>query len=363
MPALAAASDFSWSDGVCDSTSRSVRRTWYDSNIVHDSSNSWERDGWRARGGWARKGNDDWSHWADDKWQAPSKRLRDGSWSSSGWSEQQWHDAAKWSPSDCGVDSHNGSNNKKVVDEDDEELEQPWYVDTHDLVLEPTPPETHLFTLLMLHSCTGGPDDFLPFFHRLKMSFRNQIKAVIPCAPLRTEDHYGWPREINSWFEYDCTSGDGNAVKHQDQLVDQRNRILGMIERERQLLPGGDARRLVLWGLSQGAGLAVDAALHSSCSIGGVIALRGMALQEGLENLPSRSADLELFAFNGGRDWICPPNEAKASYEALQPYGIRVEFDTDPALAHGCARGKQHLCQRELDGVASFLRRVWRDLQ
>ncbi|CAK0847368.1 unnamed protein product, partial [Prorocentrum cordatum] len=128
---------------------------------------------------------------------------------------------------------------------------------------------------------------------------------------------------------------------------------------ECQLLPGCDPRRLVILGLSQGAALAVDVALRARARVGGVVALRGMAL-------PSRHLAgpglLRLLAFNGARDWLCPPEEARASYEALRPYGVDVAFDTDEWLAHGCARGRQKLSRPEMQKVSAFLKECWSDL-
>lgn len=238
----------------------------------------------------------------------------------------------------------------------------PRYIDTHDLVLAPSEcGGDHRFTLLLLHSCTGGPDDFLAFFHRLDMPFRSKVRAVVPCSPVRLENHYGWEKELNSWFEYDATSGDGNAVKYPEQLVEQRERLLLLLEKERRRLPEHDSRRLVLWGLSQGAGLAVDVALRAPFPVGGVVALRGMALDAPPER-PEGSAPVEVLAINGTRDWLCPPGPARESYEALRSSGACVTFEEEASLGHACARGNQRLNRNEMQRVNTFLRHVWTGL-
>lgn len=248
------------------------------------------------------------------------------------------------------------------AEHDDPEPSEPWYIDAHNLVLEPVDVESHRFTIVVLHSCSGGPDDFVPFFHHLKLPFRSQIRAVVPCSPKRRENHYGYETEMNSWFEYDDQSQDGNGVKDRRQLLEQRERIVRLLEAERRKL-AGEGRRLLLWGLSQGAGLAVDAALHAPFTVGGVIALRGMALRESLEALPMRSAEearpLQVLAINGKRDWLCPPEAAGASYEALRPHGASVRFEAEPSLGHACARGRQRLNRFELEKVSRFLSQVW----
>merc|ERR1712039_613041 len=141
----------------------------------------------------------------------------------------------------------------------------------------------------------------------------------------------------------------GNGVKDIAQLIAQRERILRILRAEIDKLPGKDPRRLIIWGLSQGAGIAVDVALHADVVVGGVIGLRGMALRDGLHDVVARSAEsrtLDIFGFNGGRDWLCPPEDAKASYESLRKLSsanVCVSFDSEPTLAHGCARGKQRM--------------------
>lgn len=250
-------------------------------------------------------------------------------------------------------------------EEEDDGAGEPWYIDVHDLVLEPSRSADHRYTLVVLHSCSGGPDDFLPFFHRLDASLRGRVRAVVPCSPVRAETHDGWKKEQNSWFEYDDSSPDGNSLKYPSQLLEQRCRVLTLLENERARLPNGDARRLVLWGLSQGAALAVDAALHAPFAVGGVVALRGMALRGHLESLPSRPAGtpaVKLLAINGAYDGLCPPDVARATYEALAPHGLCVEYVTEPTLGHACARGRQRLHGPELRRVNGFLRRVWEAL-
>ncbi|CAE8655233.1 unnamed protein product, partial [Polarella glacialis] len=87
-----------------------------------------------------------------------------------------------------------------------------------------------------------------PILHRLDVPFRSDIRFVVPCAPMRRESHSSWSGEMNSWFEY---AADGQSAKDPEQLAEQRTRLLATLERERSRLPGGDARRIVLGGLSQ----------------------------------------------------------------------------------------------------------------
>lgn len=241
---------------------------------------------------------------------------------------------------------------------EEDEDPAPWYIDAHNVTLQPATAQ-HAFTLVLLHSCSGGPDDWIPFFHRLDAAFRGRVRAVIPCSPIRREEHFGWTGEQNSWFEYSDIDG---SVKYPAQLLEQRARVLQILEREQARLPGADPRRLVLGGLSQGVSLAVDVALRHTSVVGGVLALRGSALRESLQGLPAARQDtrsLEVLAYHGARDNQCPPEEAGATYEALRPHGVNVRFEVDRELGHACARGRQRLCGREFRRLNDFLLEIW----
>jgi len=262
------------------------------------------------------------------------------------WTGRSWKEA----PGDGTFRSESSTYNGRTSDK----VPEPWYVDTQDLVLEPSEPRDHRFTIIGLHSCSGGPDDLLPFFHRLNVPVRRHI---------RREDHSGWMKEQNSWFEYDDDSKDGNELKYPEQLLEQRSRLLRLLESERLRFPDCDGSRLMLWGLSQGVGIAIDVALRAPFAVGAVLALRGMALpQAQLMDLPlqaERNHTVQLLAINGTYDWLCPPDAAQASYEALRPYGACVEFVEEPTLGHACARGRQKLNAAELRRVNQLFLDLW----
>ena len=327
----------------------------------------------------------------DMSWQHSTRRSRSQSWEreAHGWTEHSWHNSwtdwhqggssSSWSsnpgpqgdaprnghhwhhkvsggPRDSA--SHQGSSRQDSGSRS--EVGAPWYIDVHDMVLEPP---DHQLTVVLLHSCSGGPDDVLAYFHRLP-AMRQKMRIVVPAAPVRKQDLNGWTLEQNSWFHYDDDSEDGNSIKDASQLEEQSDRILRLLSAEKDRLPGQDARRLVLWGLSQGVGLAVHVALRAPFTVGGIVALRGMALREDDATLRRDHLHemLQIFAFNGGRDNMCPPDRAKVSYEALRRFGVHIQYGTDPWLAHACARGRQRLSQREFDEVAAFLQSVWGEL-
>jgi len=193
--------------------------------------------------------------------------------------------------------------------------------------------------------------------HRLDPNLRAAIRIVVPCAPSVMEDDEGWwPGMLNSWFTY----ADDGEPAIAEELVQQRARILTILESERQRLPDCDGRRLVVGGLSQGASLAIDVGLRAPFAIGGVLSLRGCVLQASLGDCGGHPDGLEVLATHGERDSICPVEDARQSYARLrQCAAVKLQLETDPYLAHACARGRQVQSELELRHIAEFLSRVW----
>eukprot|EP00931_Biecheleriopsis_adriatica_P036947 TRINITY_DN21213_c0_g1_i2.p1 TRINITY_DN21213_c0_g1~~TRINITY_DN21213_c0_g1_i2.p1 ORF type:complete len:619 (+),score=138.18 TRINITY_DN21213_c0_g1_i2:229-2085(+) len=298
---------------------------------------SWWQTGWKDDA-WQQRGNTSWDLQADGR----------STWNDC---ENNWEEAG---------DNSNWESRCADDKADSNEVPDPCYIDAHDLVLQPVIGDSHRFTMVLLHSCSGGPDDWIPILHRLDLPFRGHVRFVVPCAPVRLEEHPGWTGKMNSWFEY---SEDGLDRKHPAQLLEQRERILQLLERERARLPGQDARRLVLAGFSQGVALAADVALHTSNPIGGLLCLRGSVLQSSTKDgAPGSIEGLRILAYHGERDRQCPVDEARQSYETLRSCGASLRFVQDASLGHSCARGRQQLCAGELREVNAFLKDVWADL-
>ncbi|CAE7594241.1 unnamed protein product [Symbiodinium sp. CCMP2592] len=241
----------------------------------------------------------------------------------------------------------------------EESIPDPRYIEAHDLALEPT--SDHGFTMLLLHSCSGGPDDWIPIIHRLDVPFRNEIRFVVPCAPVRRETFDGWTKEQNSWFTY---SQDGQHAEDPQELQEQMDRMEAILRKEVEKLPGRDARRLLVGGFSQGVALAVELARRHGRRLGGVICMRGAALSwtQGQLDQTENLSGLRVLAYHGRWDRLCPPEEAGQSYEPLRVKGADLRFIVDETLGHACARGRQQLCGSELEKVSEFLKEVWGEI-
>lgn len=301
-------------------------------------------------------GDEHWQGWTG--WPAQSKvSPSSSSWGWKDWKEDRWAER-RWKWDDAArrkttsEDEYNwGHKEEQAAVTPPAELPEPWYVDAHDLTLHPR--GQHSFTMILLHSCSGGPDDWTPILHRLKVPFRNEIRVLAPCAPLRREAHHSWRGEMNSWFEY---AEDGDSAKDPQELTDQIERIQQLMEEEIARLPGEDPRRLLLGGFSQGVALVVEAAITFRSKTSPLLLLRGAAL--GGRSSEEELAGMKVLAHHGRWDRMCPPETALESYQRRLA-GAQLRWLVDENLGHACARGRQQLCAGEFQHINDFLLEIW----
>lgn len=220
------------------------------------------------------------------------------------------------------------------------------------------------FVLLFLHSCHHGPEDVLQYVPYLwDAGLRpSDVRIRAPCSPQR-EPHcqeQGWSQ--NSWYDYTtdrCWQGSEDRVEW-TQFIEQRKRILEILEEEHSRLPPGG--RLVLGGLSQGVSLALDVMLHAPShidSIVGCFCCRGMVQQETKWDLPvakvrQRARSCPIFVFHGKSDATVPWPLARRSYQWLSDCGFEVDTLAQEDITHGTTSIQEY--QRVADFVA---RRFW----
>ena len=228
-----------------------------------------------------------------------------------------------------------------------------WYgpgrrVGEHDMVLRPAGLTSSV--LVFLHSYGQGPEDVLHYLPYLVNGQDLQLRIVAPCAPRR--DGYC------SWFDY---GEELDTAASEEQLVEQRTRVLAIIWREwNHLRPGG---RIMLGGLSQGASLAADALLHadSPLPVAGVFLSRGGVLRSSARAAESlqpgsvtRRSTWPLLIYHGLQDEAVPWEHARTSYRALQSVGAEISTLTDGAN-HGTESWTEYA------GVREFVQRCLTD--
>lgn len=306
------------------------------------------------------------------KWRGRNRRSR--RWTKSWW--DKGHSAAGRSTSDCG----------NLSGDSESDTEADWtgflywpgeLVSFHDLVLDPFSgilgggfgsglggtgasgsghESVAMYTLIFFHACTHGPADVLPYMPNLwRAGLRpNDVRIVAPCAPRRETDDW----VTNAWYDYTtdrCWQGSPDCASF-DQLVEQRQRLLTILEMEHQRLPPGG--RMVLGGLSQGASVALDVLLHAPehvDSISGCFCTRGMLQRETLWDLPpqkvqQRAAECPVFVFHGTADYTVPWSVAKHSYKWLDEQGFTVSRCTVKGVEHSTESPQEY--QRIAEFVA-----------
>lgn len=201
------------------------------------------------------------------------------------------------------------------------------------------PTGTHTHTVVLLHGMYCPPDTCptfaaLPeYVERLGM---DGVKFVYPHAPRRT---ISWPTgpepNVASWYNY-FTRRDGwecHDELDETHLASQTSRLHGILEREAALL-GGDARRVILGGSSQGGTVALHAAISFSRPLGALLCLRSCLVDT--VSVPRRSAahKTPVFVFAAGNDTVYNPVLQRRGYEKLQAAGFCVEWHVEPNLQH-----------------------------
>lgn len=317
-------------------------------------------DPWRPVRGSDRGSSRSWTssepYWRRSSWQ-PDGEV---SWDQEEHADKAWHHGSWW---------HEGQNGQEGDEENaEDELYHPGHqVTHHDIVLSAgTPPR---FVLLFMHSCSHGPEDvlrYVPYLWQAGLQ-PSDVRIVAPCSPARGDWQHDMRWPANSWFEYTtsrCWKGVADRIEF-GQFVEQRERLLAILEEEHRRLPPGGG--IVIGGLSQGASLALDVMLHAPASITnikGCMCLRGMMQEETKWSLPKaqvkqRSRSCPVFLFNGQLDVIVPSRLASSSYHWLHENGFQVETVIDEHGTHGSdslqeLRGVGHFVSKSLTEGRAF---------
>lgn len=183
----------------------------------------------------------------------------------------------------------------------------------HDMILQYGTSKSKM-TLFFLHSCAHCPQDigyYLNYFWDFGLD-KADVRIVAPCSPRRQfPENY----EGNTWFDYTTDRSWQNkqqdAVDH-GQFLEQRERLLELLEDEHRRLPEGGM--IVLAGLSQGASLAADLLLHAPAhidSIAGLWCSRGLIQQESPGERDETGREVETFLGERDLDWQVVSHRAR----------------------------------------------------
>lgn len=159
------------------------------------------------------------------------------------------------------------------------------------------------------------------------------VEVVFPAAPLSLDDEgiYGgrawWPIDMNELLTA-VAMGNRRILRDQrpDGMDHARNVLLSLLDelRARHQLPHD---RFVIGGFSQGAMLAVDAALHWARPPGGLCLWSGTLVSEATWRTKAASLrGIPVVQSHGRQDPILPFSAALSLRDFLTEFGANVEF-------------------------------------
>jgi len=206
--------------------------------------------------------------------------------------------------------------------------------------------------VVLLHGLGGDGDSLLSMARAL--SDRSQIRVVLPEAPVARA--FGG----RAWWSLDLPMPpDELAASTRDLsasldfvppgLPPARRRVLALLDEVQERL-GVSSDRIVLAGYSQGAILAMDAALHAEGPLAGAAAMSGTLLAEPAwrAHMAARRA-MPVFLSHGRRDLLLPYVKAVRLRDLLRREGLQVtwvEFEGAHVRAPEVTRALRMFLQR-----------------
>ena len=179
----------------------------------------------------------------------------------------------------------------------------------------------------MLHSFTNKPSEmnyYKPYLNRILKG--NSIKYITPQAPIRNITIYG--KNYRAWYDYMSDYCTLEEVISEEHLFHQCDRIHKLINEESK---STKLENIYLLGYSQGACMALAAAMTFPHRLGGIISLKGH-IPSCIFNHASKVKQ-RIFAAHGIRDNVIGYNVAKNSYDKFK-YKADINFISQPKVNH-----------------------------
>jgi len=195
--------------------------------------------------------------------------------------------------------------------------------------------------LVMLHGLGDGTQNFAALARKMTLPQTAALVLEAPhCLPLGIEGA--------SWFEMfeddgDFIEGKAGEARRLDSLAQTRGWLDGCIIQLDQA--GWDPRDIFFLGFSQGAITAVDYAMRSGRSLGGVVAVSGQLLAEDRLKGLHPSATPILFT-HGSKDSQVSAIAAKDMFDRIKG-GLESQGHTGPLLWRQFAKNHEMIGSKE----------------
>lgn len=197
-------------------------------------------------------------------------------------------------------------------------------------------------SVIWLHGLGADGHDFEPVVPELDLPPTLPLRFVFPHAPIRPVTINGG-MAMRAWYDILSLDTEGRAdaggVRESTAILE------ALVERE--IERGIAAENIVIAGFSQGGAIAINAALHSSRRLAGLMALStyvplpvDISASKGLRDLP-------VFMAHGSFDPMLPMQWGRASADRLGEAGFVVEWHEYP-MAHA-------VCPEEIRDIRDWL--------
>ena len=214
------------------------------------------------------------------------------------------------------------------------------------IVVEPAAPASA--AVIWMHGLGADGHDFEPIVPEFDLPPSLQVRFIFPHAPYRPITINGG-HVMRGW--YDIT--ELNSLRQEDEpgIRASARAIESLIAH--QVALGIPARRIVLAGFSQGAAMALHAALRYAQPLAGIIALSGyLPLAASLEaEAHAANAHTPIFLAHGTGDNVVPLRLGESTRAALERNRYVVTWRTYP-MPHS-------VCAQEIGDIGKFLRAVY----
>ena len=212
--------------------------------------------------------------------------------------------------------------------------------------VEVTTGEAPIGSIIWLHGLGADGHDFEPIVPELRLPAELPLRFVFPHAPVRPVTINGG-MAMRAW--YDILSLDASGRADADGVRESTALLEALIEREEQR--GIAPEKIVIAGFSQGGAIAINAVLHSTQKLAGLMALSTYIALPGELAASQGDRTMPVFMAHGTFDPVVQLDWGRASADQVKALGYEVEWHDYP-MAHA-------VCPEEISDIRRWLLSVF----
>lgn len=197
-------------------------------------------------------------------------------------------------------------------------------------------------SVIWLHGLGADGHDFEPIVPELDIPGTLPLRFIFPHAPIRPVTINGG-MEMRAW--YDILSLDTTGRADAGGVQESTAILEALVDRE--IERGIAADNIVIAGFSQGGAIAINAALHTTRRLAGLMALSTYIPLPGEISASRGNREVPVFMAHGSFDPMLPMQWGRASADRLIEMGFDVEWHDYP-MAHA-------VCPDEIRDIRRWL--------